>query len=133
MTPRLRFLLNDQEISLGEVGAADTLLDFLRISRRLTGTANGTTEHSPPAPTARGTRRPGVNTPGGTGRGRRGPRPSPNRPKTTVPTYRYVSHGRRTRLSSSRKPRLQRARHRDRRPRWRCVTRERVPTSHFSL
>ena len=44
MTPRLRFLLNDQEISLGEVGAADTLLDFLRISRRLTGTKEGCAE-----------------------------------------------------------------------------------------
>ena len=43
MTPRLRFLLNDQEISLGEVGAADTLLDFLRISRRLTEAAPSVT------------------------------------------------------------------------------------------
>ncbi|MFD1881816.1 xanthine dehydrogenase small subunit [Paracoccus pacificus] len=40
----LRFLLNDTEISLSEVGASDTLLDFLRISRRLTGTKEGCAE-----------------------------------------------------------------------------------------
>jgi xanthine dehydrogenase small subunit len=44
MTPELRFLLNDREIRLTEVGAADTLLDFLRIDRRLTGTKEGCAE-----------------------------------------------------------------------------------------
>ncbi|SNR63508.1 xanthine dehydrogenase small subunit [Paracoccus sediminis] len=44
MTPALRFLLNGQPITLSEVGASDTLLDFLRISRRLTGTKEGCAE-----------------------------------------------------------------------------------------
>ena len=44
MTPELRFLLNDREIRLSEVGASDTLLDFLRISQRLTGTKEGCAE-----------------------------------------------------------------------------------------
>ena len=44
MTPALRFLLNDQPITLSEVGASDTLLDFLRINRRLTGTKEGCAE-----------------------------------------------------------------------------------------
>ncbi|MGZ3216266.1 xanthine dehydrogenase small subunit [Paracoccus sp. T5] len=41
---QLRFLLNDQEISLSEVGASDTLLDHLRLARRLTGTKEGCAE-----------------------------------------------------------------------------------------
>ncbi|MDP5305499.1 xanthine dehydrogenase small subunit [Paracoccus spongiarum] len=44
MTPELRFLLNDQELSLSEVGPSDTLLDHLRIARRLTGTKEGCAE-----------------------------------------------------------------------------------------
>ncbi len=40
----IRFLLNDDEIRLGEVGAGDTLLDFLRIGQRLTGTKEGCAE-----------------------------------------------------------------------------------------
>ncbi|MDQ1899737.1 xanthine dehydrogenase small subunit [Paracoccus sp. WLY502] len=44
MTPALRFLLNDQQVELTEVGASDTLLDFLRINRRLTGTKEGCAE-----------------------------------------------------------------------------------------
>ncbi|MEM8571374.1 MAG: xanthine dehydrogenase small subunit [Pseudomonadota bacterium] len=46
MTPRteIRFVLNDDDISLGRVGAGDTLLDFLRINRRLTGTKEGCAE-----------------------------------------------------------------------------------------
>lgn len=44
MTPELRFLLNDQEIRLTDVGASDTLLDHLRIARRLTGTKEGCAE-----------------------------------------------------------------------------------------
>jgi xanthine dehydrogenase small subunit len=44
MTPEMRFLLNDQEIRLSEVAASDTLLDHLRIARRLTGTKEGCAE-----------------------------------------------------------------------------------------
>ena len=40
----LRFLLNDREVALTEVGASDMLLDFLRISRRITGTKEGCAE-----------------------------------------------------------------------------------------
>ncbi|WP_134724966.1 xanthine dehydrogenase small subunit [Paracoccus luteus] len=40
----LQFLLNDDEIRLTECGASDTLLDFLRIGRRLTGTKEGCAE-----------------------------------------------------------------------------------------
>jgi xanthine dehydrogenase small subunit len=41
---QLRFLLNDTEVALTEVGASDTLLDHLRIARRLTGTKEGCAE-----------------------------------------------------------------------------------------
>ena len=46
MTARseIRFVLNDRDITLGSVGASDTLLDFLRIERRLTGTKEGCAE-----------------------------------------------------------------------------------------
>lgn len=44
MKPELKFLLNDQEVSLTEVGASETLLDYLRINRRLTGTKEGCAE-----------------------------------------------------------------------------------------
>ncbi|RJL08317.1 xanthine dehydrogenase small subunit [Paracoccus siganidrum] len=44
MTPCLRFLLNDREIRLSDVGTSDTLLDHLRIDRRLTGTKEGCAE-----------------------------------------------------------------------------------------
>ena len=40
----IRFLLNDKEIALSELGSGDTLLDFLRINRRLTGTKEGCAE-----------------------------------------------------------------------------------------
>ncbi|MTH63828.1 xanthine dehydrogenase small subunit [Paracoccus shanxieyensis] len=40
----IRFLLNDTEISLTEAGSRDTLLDFLRLNRRLTGTKEGCAE-----------------------------------------------------------------------------------------
>lgn len=44
MTPELSFLLNDQEIRLTEVGASDTLLDYLRVKRRMTGSKEGCAE-----------------------------------------------------------------------------------------
>jgi len=40
----IRFLLNDREVSTSKVGSDDTLLDFLRIDRRLTGTKEGCAE-----------------------------------------------------------------------------------------
>ncbi len=46
MTTRteIRFLLNDREVRLGSVRASDTLLDHLRLVRRLTGTKEGCAE-----------------------------------------------------------------------------------------
>ncbi|EPX80316.1 xanthine dehydrogenase small subunit [Litoreibacter arenae] len=46
MTARseIRFVLNDRDVTLDRVGASDTLLDFLRIDRRLTGTKEGCAE-----------------------------------------------------------------------------------------
>ncbi|MBD9528310.1 xanthine dehydrogenase small subunit [Paracoccus sp. PAR01] len=44
MGSELRFLLNDTEIRLSEAGSRDTLLDFLRLNRRLTGTKEGCAE-----------------------------------------------------------------------------------------
>ncbi len=44
MPDAIRFLLNDTEIVLTEAGPADTLLDFLRLGRRLTGTKEGCAE-----------------------------------------------------------------------------------------
>ena len=40
----IRFLLNDTEIVLTEAGPGDTLLDFLRLGRGLTGTKEGCAE-----------------------------------------------------------------------------------------
>ena len=40
----IRFLLNGESVSLGDVCAADTLLDYIRIARRLTGTKEGCAE-----------------------------------------------------------------------------------------
>ncbi|WP_312528380.1 xanthine dehydrogenase small subunit [Paracoccus sp. (in: a-proteobacteria)] len=44
MPNEIRFLLNDSEIALQEVGGSDTLLDFLRISQRMLGTKEGCAE-----------------------------------------------------------------------------------------
>lgn len=44
MGGELRFLLNDTEIRLTEAGSRDTLLDFLRLHLRLTGTKEGCAE-----------------------------------------------------------------------------------------
>ncbi|MDO5631715.1 MAG: xanthine dehydrogenase small subunit [Paracoccus sp. (in: a-proteobacteria)] len=40
----LRFVLNDDDVVLDQVGARDMLLDFLRLDRRLTGTKEGCAE-----------------------------------------------------------------------------------------
>ncbi|MFD2740059.1 xanthine dehydrogenase small subunit [Sulfitobacter aestuarii] len=40
----IHFLLNGQEVTLDKVGAGDTLLDHLRLQRRLTGTKEGCAE-----------------------------------------------------------------------------------------
>lgn len=40
----IRFLLNDREIAVSDLGASDTLLDFLRLDQRLTGTKEGCAE-----------------------------------------------------------------------------------------
>ncbi|APG91998.1 xanthine dehydrogenase small subunit [Sinorhizobium americanum] len=40
----IRFILNDTEIALSDVAPTDTLLDFLRLQRRLTGTKEGCAE-----------------------------------------------------------------------------------------
>ncbi|HZY68747.1 MAG TPA: 2Fe-2S iron-sulfur cluster-binding protein, partial [Devosia sp.] len=40
----LRFILNDEEIALSEVSATATLLDYLRLGRRLRGSKEGCAE-----------------------------------------------------------------------------------------
>ena len=44
MTSAIRFLLNGEDITLTEVSPTETLLDFLRLKRRLTGTKEGCAE-----------------------------------------------------------------------------------------
>lgn len=40
----IRFVLNDRDIRQGDIGASDTLLDFIRLERKLTGTKEGCAE-----------------------------------------------------------------------------------------
>ena len=40
----IRFILNDRDVTLFDVGAPDTVLDFLRLDRHLTGTKEGCAE-----------------------------------------------------------------------------------------
>jgi xanthine dehydrogenase small subunit len=40
----IRFILNGEEVTLGDFGPTDTLLDYLRLKRRLTGTKEGCAE-----------------------------------------------------------------------------------------
>ena len=40
----IRFILNDHDVTLHTVGASDTVLDYLRLERRLTGTKEGCAE-----------------------------------------------------------------------------------------
>ena len=42
--PEIRFLLNDEPVCLGGIRAADTLLDYIRLGQRLTGTKEGCAE-----------------------------------------------------------------------------------------
>ncbi|HEX2146747.1 MAG TPA: hypothetical protein VHG11_03745, partial [Pseudorhizobium sp.] len=44
MTDAIRFILNGEDVSLGGFGPTETLLDYLRLKRRLTGTKEGCAE-----------------------------------------------------------------------------------------
>ncbi|MGO6904118.1 2Fe-2S iron-sulfur cluster-binding protein, partial [Rhizobium ruizarguesonis] len=44
MNDSIRFILNGEDITLTDVRPTETLLDFLRLKRRLTGTKEGCAE-----------------------------------------------------------------------------------------
>jgi xanthine dehydrogenase small subunit len=44
MSSAIRFILNGEDVTLGDFAPTDTLLDYLRLSRRLTGTKEGCAE-----------------------------------------------------------------------------------------
>jgi xanthine dehydrogenase small subunit len=44
MSEAIRFILNGEEVTLGDFGPTETLLDYLRLRRRLTGTKEGCAE-----------------------------------------------------------------------------------------
>ena len=40
----LRFILNDEDVEIGEISATETLLDYLRLTKRLRGSKEGCAE-----------------------------------------------------------------------------------------
>ena len=40
-TGMLKFILNDEEVAIGEIKATETLLDYLRLTKRLRGSKEG--------------------------------------------------------------------------------------------
>ena len=44
MSEAIRFIVNGDEVTLGDFGPTETLLDYLRLRRRLTGTKEGCAE-----------------------------------------------------------------------------------------
>ena len=43
-TDTLRFILNDEDVALTEIKATETLLDYLRLTKRLRGSKEGCAE-----------------------------------------------------------------------------------------
>ena len=43
-TNHLRFILNDEDVEISEIRATETLLDYLRLERRLRGSKEGCAE-----------------------------------------------------------------------------------------
>ena len=43
-SPTLRFILNDEDVALTKIGATETLLDYLRLTKRLRGSKEGCAE-----------------------------------------------------------------------------------------